>query len=89
VLDSGSGCRGRNHFRWAPGSPASICVACFDGQLCGIKPHEQLSIVKFKAFQQGEMMKKSYLTVVLILTCLLGLRKCPRRTGQRTLGRDL
>jgi uncharacterized protein with FMN-binding domain len=29
--------------------------------------------VKFKAFQQGEMMKKSYLTVVLILTCLLGL----------------
>jgi len=33
----------------------------------------QLSIVKFKTFQQGEIMKKLYLTVVLTLTCLLGL----------------
>jgi hypothetical protein len=29
--------------------------------------------VKFKTFQQGEIMKKLYLTVVLTLTCLLGL----------------
>jgi hypothetical protein len=29
--------------------------------------------VKFKLFQQGEIMKKSYFTVVLTLTCLFGL----------------
>jgi hypothetical protein len=29
--------------------------------------------MKFKMFQQGEIMKKLYLTVVLTLTCLLGL----------------
>jgi hypothetical protein len=29
--------------------------------------------VKFKTFQQGEIMEKLYLTVVLTLTCLLGL----------------
>jgi hypothetical protein len=29
--------------------------------------------MKFRTFQQGEIMKKSYLTVVLTLTCLLGL----------------
>jgi hypothetical protein len=29
--------------------------------------------VKFKTFQQREIMKKLYLTVVLTLTCLLGL----------------
>jgi hypothetical protein len=33
----------------------------------------QLLIVKFKTFQQGEIMKKLHLTVVLTLTCLLGL----------------
>jgi hypothetical protein len=33
----------------------------------------QLSIAKFKMFQQGEIMKKSYFIAVLALTCLLGL----------------
>jgi hypothetical protein len=33
----------------------------------------QLLIVRFKAFQQGEIMKKIYLTVVLALTFLFGL----------------
>jgi hypothetical protein len=41
---------------------------------CGIKrSRAQLSIVKFKTFHQGEIMKKLYLTVVLTLICLLGL----------------
>jgi hypothetical protein len=33
----------------------------------------QLSIVKFKTFQRGKIMKGLFLTVVLTLTCLLGL----------------
>jgi hypothetical protein len=37
--------------------------------------------MKAKTFQQGEIMKKSYLTVILALTCLLGL-------GERARAQD-
>src|SRR5712692_3852791 len=37
--------------------------------------------MKFKTFQKGELMKKSYSAVVLTLTCLLGLGISARAQG--------
>jgi hypothetical protein len=45
----------------------------------------QLSIMKFKMFQQGKIMKKQYLAVLFTLICVLGLGLSARAQEQDTV----